>query len=130
MNAREHLFSLYEQWRRLSVAEGAGIQRADWAEVARCQNAKYTLQERIVTASEAVKREVTAGGGDLRELEAAIRGEVARLMELENQNALHLAEQQARAQREQSATQQATQKLRHVARAYGPPHATGWHSYS
>ena len=55
MSARDHLFSLYEQWRRLSLAESEGIQRADWAEVTRCQNAKSALQARIIVATDALK---------------------------------------------------------------------------
>ncbi|MEN9572806.1 MAG: hypothetical protein RL514_661 [Verrucomicrobiota bacterium] len=130
MNARDHLFSLYEQWRRLSLAENEGIQRADWAEVARCQNAKHALQERIVAATDALKQEQALLHCDARESEAAIRTVVSRLMELEGQNANSLAQQRARVESEQAGADKAGQNLRQVSRAYGQSRQTGWQNYS
>lgn len=130
MSARDLLFSLYEQWRRLSLAESEGIQRGDWAEVTRCQNAKHALQERIVAATDALKEEQTGLHCDRRETESAIRTVVSRLMELESQNSRQLAQQRARADAEQAGADKATQSLRQVNRAYGQPRQTGWQNYS
>ena len=130
MNARDHLFSLYEQWRRLSLAEGDAIQRSDWAEVTRCQNAKHALQERIVTATDALKREQEGLHCAAQETEAAVRTVVSRLMELEGQNSRQLSAQRARAEAEQAGTQQAEQNLRQISRAYRAPRESGWQNYS
>ncbi len=130
MEARNHLFSLYEQWRRLSLAESDGIQRADWAEVTRCQNAKHALQERIVTATDALKAEQAALGRDPQEAESAVRTVVSRLMELESQNARQLTRQRARAEAEQASFDQSSQNLRQLSRTYGGSRTTGWQSYS
>lgn len=130
MSARDHLFSLYEQWRRLSLAESEGIERADWSEVTRCQNAKHALQERIVAATDALKTEQLALCCDPRETESAIRTVVSRLMELESQNSRQLAQQRVRAEGEQAGADQAAQQLRQVNRAYGQPRQTGWQNYS
>ncbi|PAW81634.1 MAG: hypothetical protein B9S33_16280 [Pedosphaera sp. Tous-C6FEB] len=130
MNARDHLFSLYEQWRRLSLAEGDGIQRGDWAEVRRCQNAKQTLQERIVLAIDALKAEQVGLPAEPGETESAIRTVVSRLMELEGHNSRLLAEQRARSEAEQAGATRATQNLRQLNRAYGQSHASGWQNYS
>jgi hypothetical protein len=130
MNARDHLFSLYEQWRRLSMAESEGIQRADWTEVKRCQNAKHALQERIVTATDALKAEQAELHCQPQETESAIRTVVSRLMELEGQNSRHLSQQRARAEAEQAEAEQAKKNLRQVGRAYRPPRQSGWQNYS
>jgi hypothetical protein len=130
MNAREQLFSLYEQWRRLSLAEGEGIQRADWAEVARCQNVKHALQERIVFATEALKLAQASLCPSARETESAIRTVVSRLMDLEGQNSQRLTQQRIRAEGAQAEADQATHNLRHLSRAYGQPRETGWQNYS
>ncbi|MBI5800012.1 MAG: hypothetical protein HZA92_04705 [Verrucomicrobia bacterium] len=130
MNARDHLFSLYEQWRRLSLAESEGIQRSDWAEVRRCQNAKHTLQERIVAATDALKVEQAALHCDPCEAETAIRTVVSRLMELESQNSQQLSQQRVRAEGEQAGVDKAEQNLRQLSRAYGQPRETGWQNYS
>ncbi len=130
MSARDHLLGLYEQWRRLSLAENEGIQHADWAEVTRCQNAKHALQERIVAATDALKQEQSVLHTGAREAESAIRTVVSRLMELEGQNAKSLAQQRARVEHEQAGADQAGQNLRQVSRAYGQPRQTGWQNYS
>ncbi len=130
MNARDHLFSLYEQWRRLSLAESEGIQRADWAEVRRCQNAKHILQERIVVATDALKAEQALLHCDPCEAESAIRTVVSRLMELESQNSQQIAQQRVRAEGEQAGADKAEQNLRQLNRAYGQPRETGWQNYS
>lgn len=130
MNARDHLFSLYEQWRRLSMAESEGIQRADWTEVKRCQNAKYALQERIVTATDALKADQSGLACLPKETESAIRTVVSRLMELEGQNSRQLSQQRARAEAEQAEADQAGQNLKQVGRAYRPPRQSGWQNYS
>lgn len=130
MSARDQLFSLYEQWRRLSLAEGDAIQRSDWLEVRRCQNAKQALQGRIVATTDALKLEQAGLHTNPGETESAIRTVVSRLMELEGQNSRQLAEQRARGEAEQSGAAQAEQNLRGVSRAYRQPHASGWQSYS
>lgn len=130
MSAREHLFSLYEQWRRLSLAESDAIQRGDWLEVRRCQNTKHTLQERIVVATDALKAEQVGLHTSPAETESAIRTVVSRLMELESQNSRQLADQRARGETERSGAARATQNLRQINRAYGQPHASGWQNYS
>ena len=130
MSARDHLFSLYEQWRRLSLAESEGIQRADWAEVTRCQNAKSALQARIIVATDALKAEQSGLHCDPRETESSIRTVVSRLMELESQNSGLLAQQRVRAEGEQAGANQTAQNLRQLSRAYGQPHQTGWQNYS
>ena len=130
MNARDHLFSLYEQWRRLSLAEGDAIQRGDWLDVRRCQNTKQALQERIVMATDALRAEQSGLAGSPKETESAIRTVVSRLMEIEGQNSQRLADQRARGEAEQSGAERATQNLRQVNRAYGLPRASGWQNYS
>lgn len=130
MSARDQLFSLYEQWRRLSLAESEGIQRGCWAEVARCQNAKHTLQERIVVATGALKAEQAALPGQPQETESEIRTVVARLMELEGQNARQLNQQRARAEADRARSEQARHNLRQLGRAYRPPRESGWQNYS
>lgn len=130
MSARDHLFTLYEQWRRLSLAESDGIRRADWAEVTRCQNAKHDLQARIVAATDALEVEQLTLPGDPRETESAIRTVVSRLMELEGENSRQLRQQRARAEAEQAGADKADQNLRHLSRAYGQPRQTGWQNYS
>lgn len=130
MSPREHLFSLYEQWRRLSLAEGDAIQQGDWLEVRRCQNAKQTLQERIVAATDALRTDPLGRAADAGETESAIRTVVSRLMELESLNSRRLADQRARGEAEQSGAERATQSLRQVSRAYGLPRASGWQNYS
>ncbi len=130
MKAREHLFGLYEQWRRLSLAEGDGILHGAWTEVSRCQNAKHALQERIIAATDALQTEQTILHLDPRETESAIRAVVSQLMELEGQNARRLDEQRAQAEAEQAGAEKAGQNLRHINRAYGQPRHTGWQNYS
>lgn len=130
MDARDHLFRLYEQWRRLSLAESEGIKRADWAEVARCQNAKHALQERIIIATDVLKAEQLALCRDPRETESAIRAVVSRLMELERQNSLHLTQQRTRAEAEQASMDKSSRNLRQFSRAYGRAQVTGWQNYS
>ncbi len=130
MKARDHLFGLYEQWRRLSLAEGDGILHGAWTEVSRCQNAKHTLQERIIAATDALQAEQTALRQDPHETESAIRAVVSQLMELEGQNARQLDQQRARADAEQAGTEKAGQNLRHINRAYGQTRQTGWQHYS
>jgi hypothetical protein len=93
MSARLALFGLYREWQELTENEGSAIRSSAWREVQNCQNAKLILQQRIVNATAALKREVALGNQDREELEVELRGIIDNLISLETRNSVLLAEQ-------------------------------------
>ena len=91
MSVRSELFEAYQQWRKLSVAEGEAIQNSDWTQVSACQGEKKQLQSTITRLTAASQYECAAHGNDLNELQTAVRAVIADLIIMESRNGEILA---------------------------------------
>lgn len=118
------LISVYEEWRRESLSEGAAISVADWPEVATIQARKGILRRRIESGG--LSPEVQGFTGEDEQL---IRAYVAELIGLERANDTALAAKRRESEDEKSRLESATGNLRRVQR-YGKAPESAWAAYS
>lgn len=130
MSAFQELSRFYQEWRRLSEAEGSAIQQGQWPSVQECQDAKYTLQSQIMMATELFQSELSHLGRDPQEYDRQFRGIVAELIQLEERNGKWLSEQKKKAVEEAETLANTTNNLRQVRRAYTQGRTPVWNSYS
>ena len=130
MSAFQELSRLYQEWRRLSEAEGEAIRRQEWPVVEDCQGAKYKLQSVITMATELYLADLAHPGGDPADYDRQFRGIVAELIQLEERNGQWLEDQKRRAREQQEELARTTASLRQVRRAYASGKAAAWTSYS
>ncbi len=118
------LISVYEEWRRETLAEGAAISVGDWENVAAAQERKTLLRKKLESGSfgEVI---VSLGVDD----EKLVRAFVAELIGLERSNDAALAEKLRESAEEMASMDAATGNLRRVQR-YGQPNESGWVAYS
>src|SRR3954462_2437572 len=129
MHSADDLWNLYEEWKRLTHAEGAAIHASDWAEVRRCQNAKKQLQPKIIRLSESAKAEYLTNA-DNEKLECQIRSYVNQLIILETQNNSILQNRLQHLADERSEVDRTTARLRKVHKSYTPNRGAVWDRYS
>jgi hypothetical protein len=130
MSAYQELKSLYQEWRRLSEAEGKAIRLNEWLAVNECQSAKYKLQACITLATETFLSDAAKEGRDAGEYDRQFRGTVAELIQLEERNGLWLEDQMRHARQQQEELSRSARNLRQVHRAYAAAESAAWHSYS
>jgi hypothetical protein len=126
MNANAEILELYQEWKRLTEKEGAAIMASNWAEVRSCQKAKQQLQPKIIHASDAVKN----APGARSEFEAQIRECVNELIQLETRNSEALGKRLEAAEKERSALEQTSQRLKRVQKSYSGTRESAWDQYS
>jgi len=129
MHSAALLWDLYEEWKRLTHAEGTAIHASDWAQVRRCQNAKKELQPKIIRLSESAKAECLTNV-DHEELETQIRSYVNQLIILETQNNSILQARLQNLANERSEAERTTARLRKVHKSYAPERGVIWDRYS
>ena len=129
MHSSALLWELYEEWKRLTSAEGAAISSSDWSEVRRCQTAKKQLQPRIIRQSESAKAECLTNV-DHEELESQIRSYVNQLILLETQNNDILQSRLALLAKERSEVERTSVRLRKIHKSYAPERGPAWDRYS
>lgn len=130
MSAFQELSRLYQEWRRLSEAEGEAIRRHEWPAVEECQEAKYKLRSGITMATELYQSDLAHPGGDPLAYDRQFRGIVAELIQLEERNGKWLEDQRRQAREQQADLARTTANLRQVRRAYASDKAAAWTSYS
>jgi hypothetical protein len=129
MHSSALLWELYDEWKRLTSAEGAAISCSDWSEVRRCQNAKKQLQPRIIRQSESAKAECLTNV-DNEELESQIRSHVNQLIMLETQNNDILQNRLELLAKERSEAERTSARLRKIHKSYAPECGPAWNRYS
>jgi hypothetical protein len=127
MNASEELQSAYQEWHRLAKAEGEAIRNGNWTLVAECQNALQQLQPRIIRCMEEARQENSRPGIEPNDY---LRGLIAELIEIENQNNALLKSVRGAAQAQLGQLEQSGHTLRQVQRSYAPPRPPVWSSFS
>lgn len=123
------LWDLYDEWKRLTEAEGMAILTSDWPEVRRCQSGKQQLQPAIIRLTDLAKKEM-ASITARHHFEDRIREIVNELIVLESRNSNHLKERIAHTQRERSQLDITSQRLRQVHNSYVPKSVPTWDQYS
>ena len=130
MSPFQELTRLYQEWRRLSEAEGDAIRRNEWPVVEDCQGAKYRLQSGITVATELYQSDLDHSGADPLDYDRQFRGIVAELIQLEERNGKWLEDQRRKAREQQEELARTTASLRQVRRAYASGKSAAWTSYS
>jgi hypothetical protein len=130
MSAFQELNGLYQEWRRLSEAEGEAIRRGEWPAVEQCQEAKYKLQSCITMATEVYQSDLAHPGGDPLDYDRQFRGIVADLIQLEERNGKWLEDQKRQAREQLEELARTSSNLRLVRRAYASGRSAAWSSYS
>ena len=130
MTARDHLTQLYADWRRLTEAETESLRRDAWERLAEIHRQKSALQQDIIAATEPFDAEFARLGATVPAAENPFRKIVSELILLETRNAEILSAKRAAAEAERATLERTTTTLRHVARSYGHPIGSVWHSYS
>ena len=129
MQSAPQLWEQYEQWKRLTIAEGAAISSSDWVEVRRCQSEKKALQDKIIGLTEFAKAECS-NPTQKEEFESRIRSYVNELILLETGNNDTLQKRLQNLARERSDLDRAASRLRKVHKSYVPPRDAVWDRYS
>jgi hypothetical protein len=129
MHSSALLWDLYEEWKRLTNAEGAAIKTSDWSEVRRCQTAKKQLQPKIIHLSESAKAECLTLA-DQDRMESQIRDYVNQLILLETKNNDILQSRLEHLTHERSEVDRTTARLRKVQKSYGASRDAIWDRYS
>ncbi len=130
MTARDHLTQLYAHWRRLTECETESIRADAWERLAEIHRQKSALQQDIIAATEPFDAEFARLRATAPAAENPFRKTVAELILLEARNAEILSAKRAAAKAERANLDRTTTTLRHVARSYGHPIGSVWHSYS
>jgi hypothetical protein len=134
MNAEAHqlLIALYAEWRRLSDLEGNAIGNDEWTDVARQQQLKQELRDRIVQTTERWRREWTDTEAETVNVrfEREFRPIVAELIERESRNHELICQRRRHMQSELSSLNQSSARLRGLHRAYACDTGNRWQSYS
>ena len=118
------LISVYEEWRRETLAEGAAISAGDWENVAAAQARKILLRKKLESGS--LAQVIGALGVDDEKL---VRAFVAELIGLERSNDAALAAKRRESVEEMASMDAAAGNLRRVQR-YGQPNESAWVAYS
>jgi hypothetical protein len=129
MESASHLWELYEEWKRLTLAEGAAISVSDWPQVRRCQSAKKELQSRIIRCTEITKG-ACASPLEQEQIDTHVRSFVNELIVLETQNNSILQARLENLARERSEIDRTASRLRQVHKSYVPPRQPIWNRYS
>lgn len=122
--AANQLISVYEEWRRETLAEGAAISIGDWEDVAAIQARKLLLRKKIETG-----RLAEVVGSLSADDEMLVRAFVSELIRLELSNDTALAAKRREAEEEKALIDAAAGNLRRVQR-YGKPNESAWVAYS
>lgn len=130
LEAGQDLLELYQEWKRLSVAEADAIQRAAWRQVDLCQGGKYQLQTRILEAREQLITELNMLGLNRDSVEDQIRIIVDELILMETKNSELIDIQRKALQQEKDSLDRSSRNLRQVHRAYSSERTAAWSSYS
>lgn len=131
MSARNDLLNLYQEWRKLTDAEGLAIRSANWPELQYLQDAKFNLQAQIVSATELVHAELARNPGMAQEVNREFRTLLAELIQMEQRNSQWLSEKRQNAEAEMALANQSSRNLRQVHKAYNTTQGpTAWNSYS
>jgi len=115
MDFRDHLTSLYEEWRLMSEVEGEAIRSASWNEVQRCQGSKALLQTQIVSATE----ELNMSSLTPEEIRNQFRPILEHLINLEIRNNQLLGETRSQMETERDQLDKKQRNLRQIKSAYG-----------
>ncbi len=122
--AANQLISVYEEWRRETLAEGAAISVDDWEDVAAIQARKLLLRKKIESG-----RLAEVVGSLVGDDEMLVRAFVSELIRLELSNDTALAAKRREAEEEKALIDAAAGNLRRVQR-YGKPNESAWVAYS
>ena len=122
--AANQLISVYEEWRRETLAEGAAISVGDWEDVAAIQARKLLLRKKIESG-----RLAEVVGSLVGDDEMLVRAFVSELIRLELSNDTALAAKRREAEEEKALIDAAAGNLRRVQR-YGKPNESAWVAYS
>ena len=131
MQREDELLGLYEEWKRLTEAEGTGIEHEAWTDVRQCQTAKQALQARIIQASQPLQSGAGTPSAAFPEaMITRIRQCIRELIELEQRNNIVLGEKMAVLEKEIGSLTQTSKRLRNVHKSYVPAPGSVWNEYS
>jgi hypothetical protein len=120
MNPPEPLPELLEEWRSLTLAEGAALRARDWSRANECQSAKQELQPQLARA---------LAGVEPTGLESA-RPMITEIIALATANNEWLTGQKAVLKAHQLQLDENSRNLRRVRQSYSAPSPARWQSYS
>jgi len=113
--------SILEAWRRLSSAETEAMEAGDWVHLARVQDAKATLQDRL-SRSEYVP--------DRNDNDPGLGSLMSEILERERSNLRLLDRRKDEAKVEQAAVECSRRNLRRQQKLFVGRTATSWQCYS
>ena len=126
MNSRDQLAALYDQWRSMTLREGAAMRQGDWVAVDRVQREKTSLQSEITAALDRLE-----GESSPRVVEGEFRSVVDDLIRLEKENLALLASRREQWAAELKSLDQSGRNLRLIHRCYSQPQKSAhWQSFS
>lgn len=120
----QRLISIYEEWRRETLAEGAAISIDDWTDVSEIQARKILLRRKIESGGISGAPSSLTGEDEL-----LVRAFVAELIRLEMANDTAISAKRREAEEERASIDATTGNLRRVQR-YGRPSESAWVAYS
>lgn len=129
MHSASQLWELYEEWKRLTITEGAAITASNWSEVRRCQTNKKQLQPRIIQLTEICKKECTTPA-EIEQIDSRVRSYVNDLIQLESRNNQVLQDRLQLLAQERVEMDRTASRLRQIHKTYVPPPQAVWDSYS
>jgi len=129
MQSAAQLWDLYEEWKRLTEAEGAAILTSDWPEVRRCQNNKKQLQPQIIRLTQVTKAECSSPA-EIEQIDTQVRSYVNELIQLETRNNGVLQGRLELLAQERFEINRTASRLRQIHKSYVPPRDAVWDRYS
>jgi hypothetical protein len=130
MSAEKALLEAYEEWHRLTEAEGKAIRLRDWNFLLDCQKVIQKLQPSITQLTHAARAEWQALGADSAAREKEIRALVLELIRMGERNKSELAFARETAGSEREQLEQASQNLKRLQQSYGAARPAAWTSFS
>jgi hypothetical protein len=116
------------EWRRLAEAEGEAIRAANWPLVADCQSALRQLQDRLGSRVEEARCQWADLGPERAQREEGLRGSLAELLALEEQNLAWLASRRRWLSEQVDQLGRSSRNLRLIHQSYAPALPAGWTS--
>jgi hypothetical protein len=130
MSAENSLLEAYEEWHRLTEAEGKAIRMRDWNFLLDCQRVIQKLQPVITQLNREVREEWRQTGVDLAAKEKKLRTVISELIEMGRKNKLLIQEAREVAKAERDQLEQASLNLKRLQQSYVAARPAAWVSFS
>jgi hypothetical protein len=130
MNAAADVLRMLAEWRTLTEREGDGISRGDWASVARTQELKAELRERLTPLFADIRTRDSQIPADGSREECMFDLLISELIGLETRNRDRLRARREDRKAERDRLNATVAGLRDLRRAYGGRATSHWQSFS